>query len=601
MWQSPTVSDFLRVASPSASWTDTDDSEDEHTSVSVNHSENSHGLSRSNFGRSELSHTESWLSDIYEVRSVAKGPWCNRVPVAAPEFGQVDQDRHYSGFNGEFLRTTDRYGNCIFIPISPASRLEYKRPKSPTGSLYSEAPDSPVVLAKQRAAVRKAAKVSQPANALLPSLGLSVPKRSNEADTSRDILCGSNVVQPSTLRNEEETFEATTNEYSFQILEAVREKLTRVDAVDVVVTRRLRGTVLAAGDCRRDGIVVSQSVHIEELSAPSQPTTLRREDTPFRDASSYDDGRSLGEKITNSKTRSWDSNALNVEIDTDNAGAFASRANDFLENSSADAALHYPGRRAGIVFDASFRIAGSRDVSSGSSTTLFEAEPTDPADEGHVTYHRALTLAKLESHPEETVPGSPIRRYVHPAVHYYNDARIVSELDEVYPVAFASPVATWEYATEESVMEALESSARNGGVDRNAAPRSFSCNTAGMPVRDMVETAQAMQENPESPAMVWDFSRGARHPFARHPLNISRPANPAPSRANKHTVRDKCKVNPLPNELSSPSSAYHSSSRGARLPNNSPTRASSTAPKGQRSLKSWAQNKAQRFTQVFRS
>ncbi|MCJ1381449.1 hypothetical protein MMC17_004559 [Xylographa soralifera] len=155
-WPSPTVSEFLRVASPSTSWIDIDEYSDEHSSTSASQEEELPEVPHLCLGSPLVPVSPCGLFNVHEDGRVAKTPFCHRIPERAPSFENLQCDWDRPEPRGKYLRTLGNDGHVTYIPFSPVAKLQYAEPELLTSEeLVALNQDSPLVLRVRRARARK--------------------------------------------------------------------------------------------------------------------------------------------------------------------------------------------------------------------------------------------------------------------------------------------------------------------------------------------------------------------------------------------------------------------------------------------------------------
>ena len=163
-WPSPTVSEFLRVPSPSTSWIDIDEYSDGDSSTSASQEEELPEIPDLFLG-SPLVPVPPWgLFNMHEDSRVVKASFCHRIPERAPSFGNLECGWDRPDPKGNYLRTLGSNGHVKFIPFSPVAKIQYAEPEvSISEGLVALNQDSPLVLRARRARLREYQKMAQQA------------------------------------------------------------------------------------------------------------------------------------------------------------------------------------------------------------------------------------------------------------------------------------------------------------------------------------------------------------------------------------------------------------------------------------------------------
>ncbi|MCJ1431594.1 hypothetical protein MMC27_000949 [Xylographa pallens] len=155
-WPSPTVSEFLRVASPSTSWIDIDEYSDGHSSTSASQEEELPDIPDLFLGSPLVPAPPCGLFNVHEGGRVVKAPFYHRIPARAPSFGHLECGWDRPDPRGKYLRTLGSNGHVKYIPFSPVAKIQYAEPELLTSEdLVALNQNSPVVLCVRRAKTRK--------------------------------------------------------------------------------------------------------------------------------------------------------------------------------------------------------------------------------------------------------------------------------------------------------------------------------------------------------------------------------------------------------------------------------------------------------------
>ncbi|MCJ1287328.1 hypothetical protein MMC26_006676 [Xylographa opegraphella] len=158
-WPSPTVSEFLRVASPSTSWIDIDEDSNGQSSTSESQEEVLPEVPHLVLG-SPLVPRGSFNVNVGSA--VVKSPFCHRIPERAPSFENLECNWCPPDPRGNYLRTLDSKGHVTFIPFSPVSKIQYAESETLTSEeLVALNGESPLVLRARRVKARRYQKLLQ--------------------------------------------------------------------------------------------------------------------------------------------------------------------------------------------------------------------------------------------------------------------------------------------------------------------------------------------------------------------------------------------------------------------------------------------------------
>ena len=155
-WPSPTVSEFLRVASPSASWIDIDEYSDGHSNTSASQEDELPDLPDLFLGSPLVPVPPCGLFNVHEGSRVVKTSFYHRIPERALSFGHLECDWNRPDPRGNYLRTLGSNGHVKYVPFSPVAKIKYTEPDQLTSEeLGALNQDSPVVICMRRARARK--------------------------------------------------------------------------------------------------------------------------------------------------------------------------------------------------------------------------------------------------------------------------------------------------------------------------------------------------------------------------------------------------------------------------------------------------------------
>ncbi|MCJ1390990.1 hypothetical protein MMC18_003851 [Xylographa bjoerkii] len=149
-WPSPTVSEFLRVPSPSTSWIDIDEHSDGRSSASADQEELPE-VPYLSLGSPLLSVQICGLFNIHEGSRVVKAPFRHRIPERASSFENLQCGSGHLNPRSNYLRTLGSDGYLSYVPFSPATKIQYAEPGRLTSEeLVALNQDSPLVLRVKR-------------------------------------------------------------------------------------------------------------------------------------------------------------------------------------------------------------------------------------------------------------------------------------------------------------------------------------------------------------------------------------------------------------------------------------------------------------------
>ncbi|MCJ1405119.1 hypothetical protein MMC11_008345 [Xylographa trunciseda] len=161
-WPSPTVSEFLRVASPSTSWIDADRDSDERSSTSSGQEEELPEIPHLSLGSPLIALPVCGLFNIHEEIRVLKAPFRHRIPERAPSFENLECGWERPNPRGNYLRTLGCDGRLSYVPFSPAAKIQYAESEPlMSEELVALNQDSPLVLRVKRARAKGNQKITQ--------------------------------------------------------------------------------------------------------------------------------------------------------------------------------------------------------------------------------------------------------------------------------------------------------------------------------------------------------------------------------------------------------------------------------------------------------